>query len=167
MDVDKLDGYTFERLICNLLKKMGFNVEHTVLSGDGGVDIVAEHNQAILRGRYLVQCKRWINTVGEPVVRDMFGTVLASHANKGIIITNSFFSEKAKLFAEGKNIELIDGNSLNQLLIQYEVTDDDSLYISFQNDHKTGHFRPPSRPNSTIVTSVKANLSFYSIGNVA
>jgi HJR/Mrr/RecB family endonuclease len=39
MNFDSLNGYEFEELILNLLKKMGFNVEQTPLSGDGGVDI--------------------------------------------------------------------------------------------------------------------------------
>jgi len=124
MDIEKLDGYEFEKLICSLLSKMGFFVEQTALSGDGGVDIIADYNQPILKGRYLIQCKRWSNTIGEPIVRDLFGTVLAQKANKGIIITNSFFSEKAREFAEGKNIELIDGNELNHLLRKYNIQND-------------------------------------------
>lgn len=121
MNLEKLDGYEFEKLISELVKKMGFIVEQTSLSGDGGVDIIADNTSPIFKGRYLIQCKRWSNTIGEPVVRDLFGVVLAQNANKGIIITNSFFSDRAKKFADGKNIELIDGNLLNSLLKEYNI----------------------------------------------
>jgi len=119
-----MDGYEFERLITQLLKNMGFSVEMTSLSGDGGVDIIAYSNEPIIKGKYLVQCKRWNAAIGEPTVRDLFGVVLSENANKGIIITNSTFSDKAVEFANNKNIELIDGSQLTRLLDQYCGTTD-------------------------------------------
>lgn len=114
-----MDGYEFESLIETLLKKMDFIVEHTPLSRDGGVDLIASTNKPIFKGQYLIQCKYWSSRVGEPAVRDLYGTVLARNANKGIIITNSTFSDKAIEFADNKNLELIDGNTLNSLLNKY------------------------------------------------
>ncbi|GIP45076.1 hypothetical protein J45TS6_35350 [Paenibacillus sp. J45TS6] len=63
-------------------------------SGEGGVDIIAYSNAAMFKGKYLVQCKRWNSSVGEPAVRDLYGVVLSENANKGIIITNSSFQSK-------------------------------------------------------------------------
>ncbi|WP_139787241.1 restriction endonuclease [Cohnella massiliensis] len=119
-----MDGYDFERLITQLLRSMGFLVEMTSLSGDGGVDIIAYSDQPIIKGKYLVQCKRWNAAIGEPTVRDLYGVVLSQNANKGIIITNSTFSDKAVEFADNKNIELIDGSQLAILLNQYCGTAD-------------------------------------------
>ena len=119
INIDKMNGYDFEKLICDLLRKMDFDVEQTVLSGDGGIDIIANSSIPLFKGTYLIQCKRWESNVGEPTIRDMYGVVNSQNAIKGIIITNSFFSEKAIAFAEGKNLELIDGNSLNILLQKY------------------------------------------------
>lgn len=121
VSIHTMDGYDFERLITQLLKNMDFSVEMTSLSGDGGVDIIAYSNAAIFKGKYLVQCKRWNSAVGEPAVRDLYGVVLSENANKGIIITNSSFSKKAIEFADGKNLELIDGTTLAKLLKQYNL----------------------------------------------
>lgn len=54
-------------------------------------------------------------------MRDLYGVVLSENANKGIIITNSSFSKKAIEFADGKNLELIDGSTLTELLEQYKM----------------------------------------------
>lgn len=119
MNIDSLSGYEFEKLVCNLLRKMGLDAEQTPLSGDGGVDIIAYSNEPLFRGKYLIQCKRYSSSVGEPVIRDLYGTVLGQNATKGIVVTNSFFTKQATSFADGKNIELIDGDELGKLLCKY------------------------------------------------
>jgi len=119
MDLDVYDGYEFESLICDLFRRMGFDVEQTPLSGDGGVDVIALSQDPIYSGKYLIQCKRWRSSVGEPAVRDLYGVVLSQNANKGIIITSSYFTDKARDFVHGKNLELIDGKQLNGLLKKY------------------------------------------------
>lgn len=121
MSINDLDGHEFEELVSELLKKMGFSVERKSLSGDNGVDIIAFSQQAIIGGKYIIQCKRWNQLVGEPVIRDLYGTILNEHAIKGILITTSSFSDKAMAFADGKNIELIDGSKLSKLLKDYDL----------------------------------------------
>lgn len=123
MDFSKIDGYEFEEIIGNLFKNMGFDVEQTVLTGDGGVDIIAYYTRPIFRGRYIIQCKNWINSVGQPPIRDLYGVVMSERANKGILITTSTFTEKAREFADNKNIELIDKDILIKLLNQYNSKD--------------------------------------------
>ena len=36
---------------------MGFYVETTKASGDGGIDLIVYNNQSILSGKYIIQCK--------------------------------------------------------------------------------------------------------------
>lgn len=119
LDIDKMDGYEFEEFIANLLKKMGFKVEITPLSGDKGVDIIAYSDKPIIKGKYLIQCKNWSGKIGEPAIRDLYGVVLSNNANKGVLITNSFFTQQAVDFADGKNIELINGDVLNELVYAF------------------------------------------------
>ena len=137
-DIDKITGFEFEELVGRLLRNMGFIVEQTSLSADGGVDIIAYSKEPIFKGKYLIQCKRWSGVVGEPVIRDLYGVVLSQNANKGIVITNSYFSEKAIEFAENKNIELIDGNILSDLIKKYlDSQDNSSMSIDNIKDFKT------------------------------
>jgi HJR/Mrr/RecB family endonuclease len=109
-------GISFEEKCMKLLEKLGFVCRRTAITGDGGIDIIAVSNQTLFKGTYIVQCKNWQNPVGEPVVRDLYGVVAAEHANKGILITTSTFTQAAESFAQGKNIELIDGEQLEQLV---------------------------------------------------
>lgn len=110
-----MTGYEFENYISTLLTKMGFEVEVTQYSNDGGIDLIATYEKPIFSGKYIVQCKKWATSVGQPEVRDLYGVVMDQRANKGILITTSDFTAQAYDFAKGKNIELINGKVLNTL----------------------------------------------------
>lgn len=115
----QMSGARFESLCCSLVEKMGFEAEATKASGDGGIDIVAVSHLPFVSGKYVIQCKSYAGNVGEPVIRDLYGVVSAENANKGILMTTGGFTSSASAFAEGKQIELIDGNSLDNLLQQF------------------------------------------------
>jgi restriction system protein len=51
----------------------------------------------------------------------LYGVVSAEGANKGILITSSAFTKGAEEFAQGKPIELIDGDQLERLIEEYLV----------------------------------------------
>lgn len=111
-----MDGYQFEDYISNLFQKLGFSVEATDYSNDGGIDLVATYEKPIFSGKYIIQCKNWSGPVGQPEVRDLYGVVMDQRANKGILITPSDYTQQAYDFAKGKNIELINGSVLKTLI---------------------------------------------------
>jgi hypothetical protein len=108
----QVTGIELEEKVKQLLEFMGLKATTTKASGDGGIDVVAFSSTPIYSGKYIVQCKDWTKPVGEPVVRDLFGVVISEGANKGILITTGKFTNAAYRFAEGKQIELIDGDEL-------------------------------------------------------
>lgn len=57
--LQSLEPIEFENMVSGLLMQMGFNVNVTKASGDGGIDIVATNEQPIVGGQYIVQCKRY------------------------------------------------------------------------------------------------------------
>lgn len=123
--METLSGVNFEKVIAELLRKMGFEAEMTEATGDGGIDIVATLNQPLIGGRYLIQCKRFAadKLVGAATVRDFYGALTADRrAGKGILITTSGFSAQAVAFAEKLPIELIGGQKLKELLTQYGIS---------------------------------------------
>lgn len=131
MDFSKMNGYEFEQYITSLVNYLGFTAQQTSLSGDGGVDILAYYDKPFLKGLYLIQCKNWANPVGQPQVRDLYGVVMSQRANKGILVTTSSFTDQAIEFAEGLNIELIDGKMLSEIADSFESeTDFATLPIS-------------------------------------
>ncbi|MHB8088739.1 MAG: restriction endonuclease [Anaerolineaceae bacterium] len=113
----KNTGLDFENRVKKLLESMGFTATTTKATSDGGIDIVAFNQSPMLRGKYIIQCKDWKNPVGEPVLRDLYGLVLAEGANKGILMTTGDFTNAAIKFSEGKPLELINGEELNKLTI--------------------------------------------------
>ena len=119
MDINSLSGIEFEDLTHRLLLKVGFSVEQTKASRDGGIDLIAYSDEPFFKGKYIIQCKRYAGTVGEPIIRDLYGVVSNERANKGILITTGNFSNSALDFANDKNLELIDGINLESLLMQY------------------------------------------------
>lgn len=118
-NINSLTGVEFERVCKVLLESMGFSVETTKTTGDGGIDLIAYNTQPLLSGKYIIQCKRYTGSVGEPIIRDLYGVVTAERANKGILMTTGHFTKSAVAFATGKPIELIDGIALKNLFSQH------------------------------------------------
>mgnify|MGYP002731990094 FL=1 len=118
-DIDKLSGIEFENVCQVLVEKMGFTTQTTKASGDGGIDLIAYNHQPLLSGKYIIQCKRYAGSVGEPIIRDLYGVVMSERANKGILMTTGHFTKSAISFAAGKPLELIDGPALKSLMNQY------------------------------------------------
>lgn len=118
-DINSLSGVEFEQVCKRLLENMGFDVETTKTTGDGGIDLIAYNHQPLLSGKYIIQCKRYVGSVGEPVIRDLYGVITSERANKGILMTSGTVTKQAQLFAQDKPIELIDGVKMRDLLKDY------------------------------------------------
>ena len=118
-----LRPYEFEYLVALLFEKMGYRVSVTKATRDGGIDVVARN---IERGKtefLLIQCKRYESNVPVAVVRELLGVVSRMQANKGIVVSTSGFTSRAKLEAqETARTELIGFAELNVLLNQYMGT---------------------------------------------
>ena len=136
MNFDMLTGYEFEEYIAQLFKSKGFDVQKTSYSHDGGIDLIATFNEPIFSGKYIIQCKKYTDTmVGQPTIRDLYGVVMSEHANKGILITTSDFTDEARTFADNKNIELINGTLLKQIAsINSETSHHNELIEGFNYD---------------------------------
>ena len=135
-DINSLSGIEFENICKNLIENMGFSVETTKASGDGGIDLIAYNYEPILSGKYIIQCKRYSGSVGEPIIRDLYGVITSERANKGILMTTGYFTKSAIAFAEDKPIELIDGGQLGALLKRHGVSIGEFLTISDEDIRK-------------------------------
>src|SRR5258708_1036694 len=82
----------FEKMVMELYNLHGYKAERTGAIGDHGVDITVQTPKG---ERWIVQCKRWRGGVGEPVVRDFFGTLHHAKADRGILVTTGTFSNAA------------------------------------------------------------------------
>lgn len=120
MDFQLMSPIEFEEFVAKVFRGMGFRTQLTQSSGDGGIDIIAKYDGEIFKGTYLIQCKHWKRNVGEPPIRDLYGVIQSENALKGIVVTTSDFSSKAMEFTKGKNIDLINGNSIQKIAFTLE-----------------------------------------------
>lgn len=104
----------FEKLVAEAFRRKGYSVTETGTGGtDGGVDLVLKKGGAT----FLVQCKQWrAIKVGVNPVRELHGLMTSRDAAGGFVLTSGVFTDEACAFARGKNIELMDGRTLNELL---------------------------------------------------
>ena len=106
--IDQMSGEEFEKYIGNYFKKLGYKVIVTQLSGDFGVDIIIE-NEFVKIG---VQAKRYTNTVGNSAIQEIVAGMKHYNLDKGMVITNNYFSRAAIELAKDNNVILWDRNTL-------------------------------------------------------
>ncbi|MEV6755004.1 restriction endonuclease [Streptomyces sp. NPDC051214] len=115
-DLLVMDPVEFEGLVADLFRVRGMQAVTTQRSHDGGVDVNALDPDPISGGKIVVQVKRYRNTVPPSAVRDLYGTVQAVGANKGVLVTTSGFGPGSYAFASGKPLTLVGGPELVDLL---------------------------------------------------
>ncbi|MCS7060031.1 MAG: restriction endonuclease [Anaerolineae bacterium] len=118
----------FERLVVDVLVKMGYGGTRKEAgkaigrSGDDGIDGIINEDRLGLDVIY-IQAKKWDQPVGRPEIQKFAGALQGQRARKGILITTSSFTKEAYEFASriDSKIILIDGQTLSQLMIDYNV----------------------------------------------
>ena len=103
------EAYVGERLFA----RKGYRVSNTRDVKDGGIDLLITDR---IGQRAVVQCKRYRGTVGEPVVRDLYGTMVRNGAIYAYLVTTGTISREAQMWAAGQPISLIDGQQLAELV---------------------------------------------------
>jgi restriction system protein len=112
-DLRRLTPREFEALVVAYYEALGHKARHSGGSGDHGMDVVVETAEG---EKWIVQCKRWRGTVGEPAVRDLYGVMHHEEAARGVIVTTGRFSEQARDWVVGKPIELVEGEEFMRRL---------------------------------------------------
>ena len=102
----------FEKHVALVFRSKGYQVRRRGKSGDHGVDLEVFPSSGRLG---IVQCKRYRSTVGEQVVRDLYGTMLHENAVHAFLVTAGGISAAARAWAQDKPITLVDGERLLEL----------------------------------------------------
>ncbi|MFF0775192.1 restriction endonuclease [Nonomuraea wenchangensis] len=104
--VDLMSGREFEHLVAERMIAEGFRqVRECGGSGDFGVDITAV---APGHGRYAVQCKRYVGSVGAPEVRNFLGALANTYAgHTGVLVTSGRLTRQARQEALGAREPLV------------------------------------------------------------
>ncbi len=109
---DDLDGYEFESYCCKVLAANNYsNIEQTKLSGDDGIDIIAEKEGI----RYGFQCKCYSSPVGIKAVQEAFTGAKMYNCDVAVVITNNRFTQQAIHAAEQTRVRLWDRSKLIEM----------------------------------------------------
>ena len=114
--VDKfahMSGVDFEQWVADHFRKEGYEVRMTKVTGDHGVDLQLYKSNKLVG---VVQCKNWDGSVGEPTVRDFYGSLISMKAPEGFIFAPTSFTQQAKDFVHDKPIKLVDLEELIKLV---------------------------------------------------
>ncbi|MBC7957495.1 MAG: restriction endonuclease [Cytophagales bacterium] len=103
----------FEQLASEGFRHRGYAVSETGGGGGRAVDMVLSRGAEA----FLVDCKPWrSHAVGVAPVRELHGLMRARGAAGGFVLSSGVFTPEAVRFSEGRNIQLIDGSRLSDLL---------------------------------------------------
>ena len=107
IDVSDMTGEKFEEICVQILKNNGFDhVFMTRTTGDRGIDIKAYKNRLF----YAIQCKCYAKSVGNKAIQEAHAGREIYKADKAVVMTNSYFTDPAKLDAKSLSVELWDSD---------------------------------------------------------
>jgi len=137
----------FEYLVAALFERMGFSVDVTQSSRDGGYDIIAINQNDGSKQQMLVECKRRSERFGVRPIRQLCGVLESRRVNKGFFVSCGTYTEPAQSFARDNRIELIGWEQLNRLLNQYLGQDwirHIEFHITYQKRKDAEPIAPPN-----------------------
>lgn len=98
----------FEELLADLLTDLGYEVELTPTTRDGGKDILAQMTTPHGKLLCLVEAKKYRadRPVGVELVRQLYGTLIDADATSAMLVTTSYFSPGARTFQQRHQYKL-------------------------------------------------------------
>ena len=110
---DLMNGHEFEQFCATILKENGFNhVEVTKVSGDHGIDILADKDEI----SYAIQCKCYSSNVGNDAVQQALAGKKFYKRDIAVVLTNQYFTPQAKEEASVFGVKLWDRTKLNEFV---------------------------------------------------
>lgn len=96
----QLTDRDFEIVMAEIYNKLGYKVELTKKTRDGGKDIIIRKPETLGDFLYYVECKKYAakRHIGVGLVKNLVGTVEADRVNGGILATTSYFTSDARKF---------------------------------------------------------------------
>ena len=106
--IDEMEGDCFEKYLKEKFERRGYKVYDTPASNDYGADLILEDADEVIA----VQAKRYNGHVGTAAVQEVAAAVSYYDADRGMVITNSYFTKNAKALAASCGVELWDRDDL-------------------------------------------------------
>jgi restriction system protein len=113
----RLSPRELELLVAALYQELGYAVQLTPPSRDGGRDVIAVRQTPGQREVIEIECKTHTSPIGVQYVRQLRGVIERHRANRGVLVTIGRFTRGARTETDDDTrLELIDGTTLVKLL---------------------------------------------------
>jgi hypothetical protein len=116
-EVDLLSGKEFELFVADVFNRMGYTTQLTKNSGDQGIDVIAEKNGLKIG----IQTKCYSNAVSNSAIQEVTAGLKHYKLQKGMVITNNYFTSSAAELAKSNDILLWDRDILKEKLVELFV----------------------------------------------
>jgi HJR/Mrr/RecB family endonuclease len=103
-EIDIMTGKEFEKLLSLGFDKLDYAVKLTSETQDYGADLILYKDNI----KIVVQAKRRKNVIGVNAVQEVVSAIRYYQADKGMVVTNNFFTRNAYNLARSNEIELWD-----------------------------------------------------------
>ncbi|WP_337034852.1 restriction endonuclease [Paenibacillus illinoisensis] len=111
----------FEHFVGEIMSSVrGGNIHVTKSSGDFGIDIEEQTEEGLFLGQ--VKCYSDMNLVGFGPIAIIHSQMVKQGAVGGYVVTTSDYTSNARNYAEGLDIELINGLQLVELWLEHLET---------------------------------------------
>lgn len=111
----------FEMFIAELYKNLGYTVELTPESADGGKDVILYDNDGSI---IYVECKHFAenNYVGREICQKLIGSITIDGVDSGVIVCTGKFHKNAwEVYSKVDNLELIDMRGIMRIVREIDV----------------------------------------------
>lgn len=118
----KLTGEQFEMVMQEIYTRLGYQVERTKATRDGGKDLIIRKPELLGDFIYYVECKKYAPNrhIGLGIVQRFKCVVDTDNVNGGMLATTSFFTKDARDFVLNNNLDcqvkFHDFNTINGFL---------------------------------------------------
>lgn len=119
-------GLSLEKKIYELFSKQGYQVTHNIKKvGRSGtthqIDVFAEYRSPLHKSIIIVEVKSLSSPIDKDKIMKLIQIVNDLGADRGIIITTSYFTASANTTANGHNIDLWDRGRLSEIIGEVEL----------------------------------------------
>jgi len=83
-----MDPYVFEYLTAALFEQFGYQATAATAGSDQGVDVYVRNGDQLS----VAQCKRYDHNIGQPIIRDLYGTMIHNGADAAYLVTTAQFT---------------------------------------------------------------------------
>ena len=111
-ELSKLSGYELEKYLVMMFNQLGWDVQELELSDHQIADLIVKDDDETIAVRLVIGTEQ----VTENEIQKVELLKNKYHADKGIVVTDSIFTNNAVRYAGSSNIELWNGEKLRKML---------------------------------------------------